>query len=416
MMMVRRGTKMQKTGIRRAYYAAGFIIAGAAIFLSGLLWSHFSSKNVYDAPQLVTGLGILAVIYGVIRLIQMKMQKTMDCVVVIDRDTVKEFFTDNAIILALLAMVIIICLIEPKFVQGRVLLDILTQSSTRLITALGISMTLLIGGTDLSAGRMIGLAAVVATSMLQTTTYGNPFYPGLPEKNISFLIPIAIAVLACLIFGLLNGVLVARFKLHPFIATLAVQVMIYGICSLYFDMSPNNSQPIGGVRPDFAALGQIKLFDKLSILVPIAAVVCFAVWFLLNKTTFGKNIYALGGSKEAATVSGVNVRGTIIVVFVLAAFCYAASGILESAKTAGATNNYGNGYELDAIAACVVGGVSLTGGIGKVSGIVTGVLIFTVIQYGLQFVNVSPLWQQVIKGIIIAIAVALDMSKNSATD
>jgi methyl-galactoside transport system permease protein len=212
-------------------------------------------------------------------------------------------------------------------------------------------------------------------------------------------------------FGTLNGFLVAKFGMHPFIATLATQVIIYGACSLYFDMPPNNSQPIGGVRQDFQNLAQFKLFGRVSILVPIALGVTLIIWFVLNKTVFGKNVYAIGGNTEAAVVSGVNVFKTIMGIFILASALSGFGGVLEAARTAGATNNYGTGYELDAIAACSVGGVSLAGGVGKVSGIVVGVLIFTVIQYGLQFIGVSPMWQQIIKGIIIAVAVAIDLSK-----
>jgi methyl-galactoside transport system permease protein len=293
--------------------------------------------------------------------------------------------------------------------QIKVLLDIMTQSSTKLIIALGICFTLLIAGTDLSAGRMVGLAAVISTSMMQTATYANRFYPNLPQ--ISVVIPIVISVFICLLFGVLNGFLVAQFDMHPFIATLAVQVIVYGACSLYFDTPPNNSQPIGGIRPDFSALGQTLLFGRLSVLIPIALIFTAVIWFVLNKTVFGKNVYAIGGNREAAVVSGVNVYATIMGIFILAAGLYGVGGVLEAARTAGATNNYGNGYELDAIAACVVGGVSLNGGVGKIGGIVSGVLIFTVIQYGLQFINVSPMWQQIIKGIIIAVAVAIDLSK-----
>ena len=187
--------------------------------------------------------------------------------------------------------------------------------------------------------------------------------------------------------------------------------MIYGACSLYFDLPPNNSQPIGGVRADFTQIAQTKLGGQISVLIPIALIVTAIMWFVLNKTVFGKNIYAIGGNMEAARVSGVNVFKTIMGIFIFAGLLYGFGGVLEAARTAGATNNYGEGYELDAIAACCVGGVSLAGGIGKVSGIVTGVLIFTVIQYGLQFINVNPYWQQVIKGIIIAVAVAIDLSK-----
>ena len=245
--------------------------------------------------------------------------------------------------------------------------------------------------------------------MLQDPTYAHRFFPNLPYLPV--ILPILISIAVCGLFGALNGFLGAKFNMHPFIATLASQVMIFGACSLYFDMPPNNSQPIGGVRSDFTVLAQYKLPGNISILIPIALGVTVLMWFILNKTVFGKNIYAIGGNMEAARVSGVNVFKTLMGIFILAGVLYGFGGVLESARTAGASNAYGNGYELDAIAACCVGGVSLAGGIGKVSGIVVGVLIFTVIQYGLQFINVSPMWQQVIKGLIIMVAVAIDLSK-----
>ncbi|MBR0151814.1 MAG: hypothetical protein IJP89_10690, partial [Synergistaceae bacterium] len=182
--------------------------------------------------------------------------------------------------------------------------------------------------------------------------------------------------------------------------------------------NPLFNESKGGIRPDFAQLGQMRLFNGIykgfpgiSILIPIAVVICAIIWFILNKTVFGKNVYAIGGNREAAVVAGINVFRNIMGIFILASCLYGIAGVLEAARTAGATNNYGNGYELDAIAACVVGGVSLNGGIGKVGGIIMGVLIFTIIQYGLQFINVSPMWQQVIKGVIIAVAVAIDLTK-----
>ena len=365
----------------------------------------------YDLPIYVICIGIALLIYGARKFFD---KRNHDMEIEISAKTAKNFLTNNAIIIALLALVVVIMIIQPRFMQYQVALDILTQSSTKMIIALGICFTLLIAGTDLSAGRMVGLAAVISTSMLQTSDYANRFFPDLPQ--LAVIIPIIAAILACMIFGCINGFLVAKYDMHPFIATLAVQVIVYGVCSLYFDMPPNRSQPIGGVRPDFIALGQTKLFQfgdfpGISILVPIAIAFVILVWFILNKTVFGKNVYAIGGNREAAIVSGVNVFATVMGIFIFASLLYGVGGILEAARTAGATNNYGNGYELDAIAACVVGGVSLNGGVGKVGGIVSGVLIFTVIQYGLQFIAVSPMWQQVIKGVIIAVAVAIDLSK-----
>lgn len=398
--------------IPREKFAKIFIGIGLSLLVAGIvLWYVLNPAIFYDLALYIGLVGVAGFFYGMNQLLARK-YKNSD--VIISKKNTKDFLLNNAIIIALLALVVVIMVIQPRFMQLNVLLDILTMSSTKMIVALGISFTLLIAGTDLSAGRMVGLAAVISTSMLQTPEYANKFFPNLPYLPI--ILPILIAIVACVIFGALNGFLVAKYDMHPFIATLAVQVIVYGVTSLYFDLEPNKSQPIGGVRPDFVALGQTKIlqiggFPGISILVPIAMVFIVLIWFILNKTVFGKNVYAIGGNREAAVVSGVNVFVTMMGIFILASVMYAIGGVLEAARTAGATNNYGNGYELDAIAACVVGGVSLNGGVGKVSGIVSGVLIFTVIQYGLQFIAVSPMWQQVIKGIIIAVAVAIDLSK-----
>lgn len=392
--------------IPRVRFGVGVMIFGLVIMVLGILSNFFvNHKKVFDLPVFIMGIGVILIIYGGIQALR---AEHLGKDVSFSGKSVKAFLTNNAIMLALLVLVVIICIIEPRFMQLRVLTDILTQSSTRMLIALGICFTLLIAGTDLSAGRMVGLAAVISASMLQTSTYANRFFPNLPMLPV--ILPILLAVIACVLFGILNGFLVAKYDMHPFIATLATQVMIYGACSLYFDLPPNNSQPIGGIRPDFSALGQTKILG-ISVLIPIAVVVTAIIWFILNKTVFGKNVYAIGGNREAAVVSGVNVFRTIMGIFILASLLYGLGGVLEAARTAGATNNYGNGYELDAIAACVVGGVSLNGGVGTVGGIISGVLIFQVIQYGLQFINVSPMWQQVIKGIIIAVAVAIDLSK-----
>ncbi|MGX6961207.1 galactose/methyl galactoside ABC transporter permease MglC [Vagococcus xieshaowenii] len=398
--------------ISRAKFAKSFILVGAVItILSVILWYTLDPAIFYDMALYIGLVGVGALIYGIKQLLS---RKSKDKPVIISQETIRTFILNNAILLALLILVLVIMAIQPRFMQLGVLLDILTMSSTKVIVALGICFTLLIAGTDLSAGRMVGLAAVVSTSMLQNPDYTNKFFPDLPVLPI--VLPIILAIIACGIFGVLNGFLVAKFEMHPFIATLATQVIVYGITSLYFDMEPNKSQPIGGIREDFVALGQTKIlqiggFPGISILVPIAIGFILLIWFILNKTVFGKNVYAIGGNREAAIVSGVNVFKTIMGIFMLASVLYGVGGVLEAARTAGATNNYGNGYELDAIAACVVGGVSLNGGVGKVGGIVSGVLIFTVIQYGLQFIAVSPMWQQVIKGIIIAVAVAIDLTK-----
>ncbi|MEK5164988.1 galactose/methyl galactoside ABC transporter permease MglC [Paenibacillus sp. FSL R5-0527] len=326
---------------------------------------------------------------------------------------IQGFVTENAIYIVLAVLLIGIAVYDPSFIGLNTLRDILIQSSTRVIIALGVAFILITGGTDLSAGRMVGLTAVVSASMLQEADYARRFFPNLPE--LPLFVPVLIAIAVGLVFGLINGIIVSKFKVPPFIATLGTMVAIYGINSLYFDTEPNQSQPIGGLRGDFTTIGSGSLFGNGNFSIPyivlIAIAVCFIVWVLFNKTRLGKNMYAIGGNEQAAKVSGINVARNLILIYSIAGALYGLAGVLEAARTGGATNNYGNMYELDAIAACVVGGVSTTGGIGTVPGIMAGVLIFTVINYGLTFVGVGPYWQQIIKGAIIVAAVAFDMRK-----
>ena len=326
---------------------------------------------------------------------------------------IKDFSLQYAIYLVFLALIVGITIKSPDFLSIQNFRNILSMSATRIIIALGIGGILITGGTDLSAGRQVGLAAVVSASLLQFMSYPRRMYPNMPELPI--WIPILIAIAACGVLGLLNGVIVAYLKVPPFIATLGTMVATYGITSIYFDRPPYGAQPIGGLRKDLTTLGSGYIgFDgtySIPYIVIIALVVAAVIWVLHNKTRFGKNIYAIGGNPDAAKVSGVPVPRNLIFVYAIAGALYGLAGTLEAARTGGATNNYGNGYELDAIAACVVGGVSTSGGIGTVPGMIIGVLIFSIISYGLTFINMNPYWQQIIKGAIIIAAVALDIRK-----
>jgi len=323
------------------------------------------------------------------------------------------FLTQNAIYIVLIVLVIGIAISDPRFLSIDILRDILLQNSTRAIIALGMAFILITGGTDLSAGRVVGLTAVLSASMLQIMDYPRRFFPDLP--NLPLWAPIVIGILAGLVVGLLNGWIVSRLSVPPFIATLGTMVIVYGANSIYFDMKPNESQPIAGLRPDFTKLGTGFIGSGGSYSIPyiviIAIIVALIVWIVFNKTRLGKNMYAIGGNIQAATVSGINVRRNLLKIYAFAGALYGLGGVLEAARTGGATNNYGNMYELDAIAACVVGGVSTAGGIGTVPGVLVGVLIFGVINYGLTFIGVSPYWQLIIKGLIIVAAVAFDIRK-----
>ena len=318
----------------------------------------------------------------------------------------------NVIYLVLLLLIAGIALWDSDFLSISTFRNILISNSTRVIIALGVGSILITRGTDLSAGRLVGVAAVVSASMSQTAEYSRRFFPALPQ--VWLVLPIVLAIVIGLLLGAVNGVVVAKLNVPPFIATLGMMVIAYGINSIYFDLPPNRAQPIGGLRSDFTSIGSGTLGTgdfSLPYIVLIAGLVSVFVWILLNKTVIGKNIYAIGGNPEAAQVSGINVSANLIFVYALAGALYGFAGVLEAARTGGATNNYGNMYELDAIAACVVGGVSTSGGIGTVPGILAGVLIFGVINYGLTFIGVNPYWQQIVKGLIIVGAVAFDIAK-----
>lgn len=324
----------------------------------------------------------------------------------------KTFLLNNAIFAILLLILIIIVVMEPAFLQLDNFINILAQSSTRMIFALGVGAIIVTQGTDLSLGRSVGLAAVVSASLLQSLENPSRMYPDLGQLPLA--VPIILVMVICTLFSLLNGFVVAKLYVTPFIATLGMQLILYGVTSSYFDRPPLGAQPIGGLDPRFTELAQggFKLGNfTIPYLIFFAIAITLIIWVIWNKTKLGKNIFAIGGNPDAAAVSGVNIPLTIMIVYGIAGALYGFGGALEAARVGSATNNLGNMYELDAIAACVVGGVSFSGGIGSVIGIVSGVLIFQVINYGMSFVGVSPYLQFIIKGAIIIAAVSIDSRK-----
>lgn len=324
--------------------------------------------------------------------------------------SVLDFMLNNAIYIVLFVLFIVIVFIEPTFIRLENFFNILTQASTRIIMALGVGGIIIAKGTDLSLGRQVGLAAVISASLLQAPAYAFKMYPDLAQLNV--LIPLLIAIVITALFSVINGIVVAKFKVDPFVATLGMMIIVLGVNSLYYDRPPYGAQPIGGLDPKYLNLAAGKIGSHFSYLMIYALVITAIIWVIWNKTKFGKNMYAIGGNIDAARVSGVNVALYTILVFGLAGVLYGIAGFLEAARIGTATNNTGNMYELDAISACIVGGLSFNGGIGSVGGIVVGVLIFQVIAYGLTFIGINPYMQYIIKGLIIIVAVAIDSRKN----
>ena len=313
---------------------------------------------------------------------------------------VKNLILNGGIYLVLLLLLVLIVMKDPSFLSLLNIQNILTQSSVRIIIALGVAGLIVTQGTDLSVGRQVGMAALVSATLLQAMTNVNKVFKGLPT------LPIPAVLLLLVVVG-------AKLNVVPFVATMGTMVIVYGINSLYFDFV--GASPVAGFDRKYSQVAQGALFQigqlRLSYLIIYAVIAIVLMWILWNKTVFGKNLFAVGGNPEAARVSGVNVAKTILLVYMLSGVMYAIGGFLEAARIGSATNNLGFMYEMDAIAACVVGGVSFSGGVGKISGVVAGVIIFTLINYGLTYIGISPYWQYIIKGIIIITAVAIDVLK-----
>ncbi len=325
--------------------------------------------------------------------------------------TLKEKLINNSIYIVLFALIVTVVIIDPSFLSLKNAGFILSQSATRMIFACAIAGPIVLGGTDLAAGRLIGFAGLLTASLLQDPTYVQRVFPNLPV--LPLFLPILLAMVVCVLFAVLEGYLVSKLKVAPFIASLGMQLVVYGLMSVYFD-AVSDSAPIGVLDSRFTAFAQngFVIFGfRLQYITLYAIGVIILVWFIWNRMRLGKNMFAIGGNQEAAVVSGVNVVTNTLLIYLLAGMLYGFGGALEAARTGSATNALGQGYELDAIAACVVGGVSMRGGIGTIKGIITGVLLFQVISYGLVYIQVNPYLVYFVKGTIILIAVVIDTQK-----
>ena len=207
--------------------------------------------------------------------------------------------------------------------------------------------------------------------------------------------------------GIINGSVISFFKVPPFIATLGMQTLVYGICLVY-----TGASPIGGLRQDYTSIATNYVGNRMfSYILIIAVIIGAFMWFLYNKTRHGKYMYAIGGNEVAAEVAGINTNKSKILIYMLAAILYGVMGFLSAAKAGGASVNTAQGYELEAIACCTIGGVSVNGGVGKISGILIGVLVFEVLKIALQFLGVESSYTYIVQGLVIIIAVALDLRK-----
>lgn len=328
----------------------------------------------------------------------------------------RSFFLKNGLYIAIIFIFILLCIITPIVKHSPLLtynnvLNILQQASPRVFLALGVAGLILLTGTDLSIGRMVGMGMTAGTIIMhQGINTGGVFGHIFDFTKMSIPARVFLALVVCIVlctfFTTIAGFFTAKFKMHPFISTMANMLVIFGLVTY-----ATKGVSFGAIEPVIPnmIIPKINGFPTIILWAVVAVVI---VWFIWNKTTFGKHLYAVGGNPEAAAVSGISVFKITVGAFILAGILYGFGSWLECARMVGSGSAaYGQGWEMDAIAACVVGGVSFTGGIGKISGVVVGVCIFTALTYSLTILGIDTNLQFVFSGIIILVAVTLDCLK-----
>ena len=328
----------------------------------------------------------------------------------------RTFLLQNGLYIAIILIFIALCVITPikkgtPLLTYNNILNILQQASPRMFLALGVAGLILLTGTDLSVGRMVGMGMTAATIIMhQGVNTGSVFGHIFDFTNVPVvgrvILALVVCIVLCTVFTSIAGFFTAKFKMHPFISTMANMLVIFGLVT--YATKGVSFGSIEATIPNMI-IPKVNGFPTI-ILWALAAIVI--VWFIWNKTTFGKDLYAVGRNPEAAAVSGISVFAVTLGAFVMAGILYGFGSWLECARMVGSGSAaYGQGWDMDAIAACVVGGVSFTGGIGKISGVVTGVCIFTALTYSLTILGIDTNLQFVFSGIIILIAVTLDCLK-----
>ena len=305
---------------------------------------------------------------------------------------IPKFISKYGTLLAFVFLIILISLLSPQFLKLPNIINILRQTSVNGIIAVGMTFVIITGGIDLSVGSLLALTSVVACSFA---------HPG----EYPLLFPLAIGLVVGLFGGFLNGFIIAKKHIAPFIVTLGMMTIARGLALVY-----TNGRPVINLSDNFNNIGGGYLVG-IPIPILVFGLVALFGFFILKYTRLGRYIYAVGGNEESARIAGINTKGIVMVVYTIMGFLSGLAGIVLSSRVMSGSPAIGQGYELDAIAAVVIGGTSLSGGVGTIGGTVLGVLIIGVMNNGLDLLNVSSYWQQIVKGIIIIIAVLLDSKR-----
>ncbi len=300
-------------------------------------------------------------------------------------------------------------LVGDSFLMNKQRLSIIIlQVSVIGIIAVGVTQVIITGGVDLSSGSVVGLVAMVAASLAQTSVNPRAVYPSLTDISPIFAILAGLAV--GLLAGWVNGFIIAKTKIPPFIATLGMMVSARGLAKWY-----TQGQPVALLSDEFTWFG--KSFDVFGFPLPLPVIIFLLVagvfHVALGYTRYGKFTYAIGANPQAARVSGINIGNHLIKVYAIAGLLSGLAGVVTAARAASGQPNMGVAYELDAIAAAVIGGTSLSGGVGRISGTLIGTIILGVLTSGFTFLKVGAYYQEIIKGMIIVAAVIIDQQRQN---
>lgn len=330
-----------------------------------------------------------------------------------DSKKITEFLLNNAVIIMIVLSALYVGFTSKNFFTLQNLKNLLSNLSYRVIIALGISGCLIMRNNDLSAGRQVGFASCIVGILLQRADFanrlirpGSSLYGMFSEPVNMWILLIVLMVVFAVTFGLINGLVVSKLHVPAFIGTYGMQTVIYGICLIV-----TNAEPVGGIITEFTNMGSGFILKFIPNIAIIMAIVVALFYVLYNHTTYGKKMYAIGGNPNAAEVSGINTTKMTIISYMLASAMFALAGYVLVAKVGGTTAGAGEGFELFAIAGCTIGGVSVSGGTGKVSGIILGVAVFEILKIEMNFLGIATAWTYILQGIVIVIAIALDIRK-----
>ncbi|MBO7711424.1 MAG: ABC transporter permease [Lachnospiraceae bacterium] len=324
-----------------------------------------------------------------------------------NKHSVKDLLADNATIVILVVLCLIVTILRPKFITPDNIMNVLSAATVTGCMALGMTFVIISGGIDLAAGAEVAFAGVLGASFGQTATAAaGKVFDGLPQ--LPFIIPVLVSVAAAVLIGALNGFLISHFNTPPFIVTLGMKTVLRGATLLI-----TGGEPVSNLTPGYTALGS-NIFHIVPVSVLVFAVLIIISSVILRMTKFGKDVYAIGSNERAASVSGVKVPFRKCMLYGYAGLMYAIAGLIIAARASSIHPGAAEGYELIAIASCVIGGASPSGGTGSIRTTVIGALIISVLRNGLTLLGIESNWQQIAVGLVIVVACAFDVRRNSS--